>query len=46
MDVKTFFFALCWTFSVILDANFHLLIENVALVCLDYHVDYYGTFQI
>ena len=41
MDVKPFFFALHLTFGVILDVNFHLLIENVALVCSDYYVDYY-----
>ena len=41
VDVETFFFALHSTFGVILDVNFHLLIENITLVCLDYHVDHY-----
>ena len=35
-----FFFALHLTFGVILDVGFHLLIENVTLVCLDYYVDH------
>ena len=35
LDVETFFFALHLTFGIILDVNFHLLIENVTLVCLD-----------
>ena len=38
---EDFFFALYLTFGVILDVNFHLLIENITLVCLDYYVDYY-----
>ena len=41
MDVKIIFFAFYLTFGVILNVNFHLLIENVTLVCLDYYVDYY-----
>ena len=41
VDVETYFFALHLTFGVILDVNFHLLIENVTLVCLDYYVDHY-----
>ena len=41
VDVETFFFALHLTFGVILDVNFHLLIENVTLVCLHYYVDHY-----
>ena len=44
VDVKTFF-ALHLTFGVILDVNFHLLIENITLVCLDYYVDYYFKFR-
>ena len=38
---EDFVFAFHLTFGVILDVNFHLLIENVTLVCLDYCVDYY-----
>ena len=36
-----FFFALHLTFGIILDINFHLLIENITLVCLNYYVDNY-----
>ena len=38
---EDYFFALHLTFGVILDVNFHLLIENVTSVCLHYYVDYY-----
>ena len=40
MDVKIFF-ALHLAFGVILDVNFHLVVENGTLLCLDYYVDYY-----
>ena len=44
MDVKTFVFALHLTFGVILDDNFHSLIENVTLVPLVYYyVDYFSN---
>ena len=38
---EDFFFALHLTVGVILNVNFHLLIENVTLVCLDYYMNYY-----
>ena len=41
VDVKTFFCSFHVTFGVILDVNFHLLVENVTLVCLNYYVDHY-----
>ena len=42
MDVKTCFCSsLDFWRSIGPDVNFHLLIENVTLVCLDYYMDYY-----